>query len=69
MEFDATSKEFEIALVSTGVGGADIIGEGVGGGDIAAEEEGEGEVMRGIGEDGWGENGRTGDGQRSAGGQ
>lgn len=69
-EFDATSKEFEVALVSMGVGGADMDGEGVGGGEIAAEEQGEGEVMRGIGEDGWGENGRAGDGgQGSAGGQ
>lgn len=66
-EFGSTSGEAKVTSVSTSMGdGADAKGEGVGGGEKEMGEEGSGEVMRGIGEVGWGEYGRTGERQRSA---
>lgn len=44
-----------------GEDGRDVSEEGTGGGELAADKKGTGEVMSGIGEDGWGENGKTGD--------
>lgn len=66
-EFGSASGEAGIASVSASVGdGAGAIGEGVGGGVKDMGEKGSGDVMRGIGEDGWGEYGGAGDRQRSA---
>lgn len=66
-EFGSASREAGIASVSASVGdGADAKGEGVGGGVNEMGEKGSGDVMRGIGEDGWGEYGGAGDRQRSA---
>lgn len=63
----SASGEAGIAQVSVSVGdGADAKGEGVGGGLKEMGEEGSGDVMRGIGEDGWGEYGEAGDRQKSA---
>lgn len=44
-----------------GVDGTDVAEKETGGGELAADEGGNGEVMRGIGEDGWGEKGKVGD--------
>lgn len=66
--FDSACEGFGVSEVSVGeVGGevgevgTDVAEEGMGGGELAADEKGTGEVMRGIGEDGWGENGKAGD--------
>lgn len=55
--------EVNVGEVGAEVGevGTDVAEEGMGGGEFAADEKGKGEVMRGIGEDGWGENGKAGD--------
>ena len=54
---------FGVEWLCVGAGGAEVGAAGKGGG-----EEGKGEVMRGIGEDGCGENGKVGDRRGSAGG-
>lgn len=66
--FGSACEGFGIGVVSVGevraeVGrdGTDVADEGMGGGEFAADEGGKGDVMRGIGEDGWGENGKVGD--------
>lgn len=61
--------EVSVGEVGTEVGevGTDVAEEGMGGGELVADEKGKGEVMRGIGEDGWGENGKAGDWRGSAG--
>lgn len=65
-EFGAACEGFGVAVVSVGEDGAEVEEdwtdeEGMGGGELAADEEAKGEVMRGIGEDGWGENSKAGD--------
>lgn len=62
-EFGSASSEAGIESVGDG---ADAKGEGVGGGVKEMGEVGSGDVMRGIGEDGWGEYGGAEDRQRSA---
>lgn len=59
---------FGVGVVNVGEVGAKVGGDGrdvaeeqMGGGELEADEGGKGEVMRGIGEDGWGENGKAGD--------
>lgn len=59
---------FEMGMVNMGevgteVGedGTDVADEGTGNKELAASDEGKGEVMRGIGEDGWGEKGQVWD--------
>lgn len=65
--FGSASGEARTAQVSASVGdGADAKGEGVGGGLKEMGEEGSGDVIRGIGEDGWGEYGEAGDRHKSA---
>lgn len=52
-----------VGEVETEVGevGTEEAEEGTVGGELAVGEGGKGEVMRGIGEDGWGEKGKAGD--------
>lgn len=73
--FGSACEGFGVGVVSVGevlaeVGGdgTDVADEGMGGGEFAADGGGKGDVMRGIGEDGWGENGKVGDWRGSAGG-
>ena len=61
--FGSACGGFGVGLARVGEVGAEVGEGGKGGG-----EEGKGEVMRGIGEDGWGEKGKVGDRRGSAGG-
>lgn len=64
-------KGFGMGMVNLDEGGAEVGEHGNDGrrnDKLAAGEEGEGEVMRGMGEDGWGEKGKVGDKQESGGG-
>lgn len=60
-EFGAACEASGIVVFREGEDGAEVSEEELGGGEFAADEGGTGEVMRGIGEVGWGENGKAGD--------
>lgn len=50
-----------VGVVSVGEVGREVAEEGTRNGELAGGEEGKGEVMRGIGDEGWGEKGKAGD--------